>query len=254
MADQRLINKGHNVPLIPLVDQTGVSIARARRDEALLAEFGFPPSRTDEMEQLKEELQSERARYVEQRSAAREKVMTEREAQTEAKAHKRRLVLAADDLVADGIMTTTDRNTLNRGTLGRSTPKILGWFIDTQEIVNKYAADFSPLMASIDVPDRHRVVFKNLESSQVAQETALADLPADTAELYEKKGRLLDLIERLIRAGKRAHDGDAQQIALYNKDILLRASKPKKKAAATKAPSNAEANKDAATPDLQSTG
>lgn len=54
-------------------------------------------------------------------------------------------------------------------------------------------------------------------------------MPAETLAVYEKKGRLLEQIEDLNRAGKSVFDGQADKIALFNKDILMRARKTKAK-------------------------
>jgi hypothetical protein len=54
-------------------------------------------------------------------------------------------------------------------------------------------------------------------------------LPADTEKLYETKGRVLEWIEDVNRAGKSAFDGDAARVAVWNKDVLMRARKERKK-------------------------
>ena len=55
------------------------------------------------------------------------------------------------------------------------------------------------------------------------QKLSLEGLPEETLDVYQLKGEVLFLIERLNRAGRAAFDGDAGKAALFNKDRLLRA-------------------------------
>ena len=61
------------------------------------------------------------------------------------------------------------------------------------------------------------------DPSPQAQELSRAMLSEETLDLYQLKGEVLVLIERLNRAGRTAFDGDANKAALFNKDLLLRA-------------------------------
>ena len=65
-------------------------------------------------------------------------------------------------------------------------------------------------------------VKSGLDNADATQEAAIAALPGDTQSVYEKKGRLLEMIEDMNRAGKSAFDGNATKMAMFNKDILLR--------------------------------
>lgn len=77
---------------------------------------------------------------------------------------------------------------------------------------------------------RRAAVDAGLASADATQELSLSALPADTLAVCERKGRVLRAIEDLNRAGKMAFDGDAVQIARFNKDILLRARKARAQA------------------------
>lgn len=50
-------------------------------------------------------------------------------------------------------------------------------------------------------------------------------LPLGTQKVLALKGEALELIEKFNRAGKRAYEGNAKMIALFNKDLILRARK-----------------------------
>lgn len=71
-----------------------------------------------------------------------------------------------------------------------------------------------------------------LDAAQGVQEAGLAGLPIETLKVYEAKGRLLDLIEKMNRRGKIAFDGQAHILALFNKDLVLRA-RTKRRATST---------------------
>jgi len=68
-----------------------------------------------------------------------------------------------------------------------------------------------------------------LGGANASQELMLDSLPDDTQEVYEVKGKLLNLIEAQNRAAKRAFDGDALTIGRFNKDLILRATRERKK-------------------------
>ena len=71
-------------------------------------------------------------------------------------------------------------------------------------------------------------VKSELDAADTKQEVSVSALPADTAKLYVTKGKLLEAIEDINHAGKIAFDGDATMIALWNKDILVRARRARK--------------------------
>ena len=68
----------------------------------------------------------------------------------------------------------------------------------------------------------------NLEAADVKQERAIQDLPGDTLEIYEAKGRALLLLADLNDAGHNAFDG-APEAGKFNKDLVLRARKERAK-------------------------
>lgn len=68
----------------------------------------------------------------------------------------------------------------------------------------------------------------DLETAQANQEVGLGQLPEETQRFYELKGRVLAMIEKVIRTGKRAFAGDVEKIGRFNKDLLLRARKKAK--------------------------
>jgi hypothetical protein len=70
---------------------------------------------------------------------------------------------------------------------------------------------------------------QKLDTADTAQELTLANLPEETLKIYEAKGRVLEAIEDLNRLAKNAFAGQAEIIGKFNKDLLLRARKERKK-------------------------
>jgi len=48
-------------------------------------------------------------------------------------------------------------------------------------------------------------------------------VPEDKIEIFGAKGRVLEMIEDLNRAGRIAFEGQAETVGKFNKDVLLRA-------------------------------
>jgi hypothetical protein len=48
-------------------------------------------------------------------------------------------------------------------------------------------------------------------------------VPQEKLELFAAKGRVLEMIEDLNRAGRIAFEGQAETVGKFNKDLLLRA-------------------------------
>jgi hypothetical protein len=70
---------------------------------------------------------------------------------------------------------------------------------------------------------------KNLDTAQSTQEVSIKSLPPETAKIYETKGHLLTLIEELNRVAKIAYWNQTDIASQFNKDILNRARKTRKK-------------------------
>jgi hypothetical protein len=70
------------------------------------------------------------------------------------------------------------------------------------------------------------------------QGKVISALPVATQQVYEAKGRVLEQIEDLNRAGRTAFDGNAAMMAKFNKDVLNRARKARKGGAAGRRPTS----------------
>lgn len=91
-------------------------------------------------------------------------------------------------------------------------------------------ASLTPYFGGAKPADQAKDLKDKLDKADTAQETALAALPVETQQVYETKGRAVELIEELNTVAKNAFDGHAQVVALIKKDILLRGRKARKAA------------------------
>lgn len=228
--DQKLILKGQDVPLVGLLDQAKVSAPLAATHAAILQRFGFTAAQVAEFAPVVADLDSDRAKAVEGRATSAKSTITEREALSAVKKYKTLLLSAANDLVIDGVMTDTDRDALNAGSkLGRSTAKHSEYLTNIRKVVENHKAALAPLLDGADPVAQLDTAKRDLDSAQATQEVNVLNLPDDTQKVYEQKGRLLLLIEKLNRTASRAFHGDAATKAKFNKDLILRAVQSRKK-------------------------
>lgn len=228
--DSKLVIKGKGVSLVGLLDQAKASAGVAATHAATLARFGFSPAHLAQFAPLIAQLGSERAATIEARASAAQNTVTEREALSAVKKFKTLLLSAADELVIDGVMTETDRDALNAGgKLGRSTAKHSTYLSSIRKVVENHNSALAPFLDGADAVRQLDAAKGDLDAAQTTQELSAQAIPDDTQKIYEEKGRLLLLIERLNRAALRAFHGDATTRAKFNKDLILRATLSRKK-------------------------
>jgi hypothetical protein len=226
--DMRLANKGKDEPLAGLVEQGRVSVELAKAHPAELAGEAWSGADTTALEGLVTELDTESAAKIDSAHGARAATRTEHEAIGQAKAYIRRLRNALPRVLRQAAIPDLKPQAFHAGTkLGRSTP-----------LISKYLNDIRPSVAKLDAPLQafsngglgtaaHDKVKAALDTDDATQEVARAGLPVETLKVYETKGRVLEMIEDLNRAGKSAFDGQAQLASKFNKDIVLRARSEK---------------------------
>lgn len=229
-VDIRLAKKGQAEPREGLVQQGKVSVALARAHAEALVGGGWPATKTEALAKGVATLEASATAKHEAADRSRAASVAEHAAAGDAKRFLRRLrnALPAASREAGGEVGPEAFRA--GGPLGRSTRKLSAHLRDIRPAVVKLDAALAPyfggLVASAEL-DRVRTA---LDAADSAQEVAIATLPAETLEVYEAKGRVLELVEDLNRAAKIAFDGDAVTIAQFNKDIVLRARAKRAKA------------------------
>src|SRR5690606_31587801 len=114
------------------------------------------------------------------------------------------------------------------GTLGRSPALIAAYLTRITPAVERLDAELAPFFGGARPAEILADVRTRLVEANTEQELQLASLPVETLRVYEAKGRLLEDIEDLNRAGRSAFDGNAEMAAPFNKDLILRERKKRR--------------------------
>lgn len=230
--DYKLAKKGINVPLAGILDQGRYHARLIEKYEAELVKRGWGREDLRMLILAIEDIDSERSRVLDARDESKANRQRQEAAVSEAKAFKADLVMAFDDLYFDELVEPQERmraRTTN-GRLGRSPTAISKYLGDVRSLVEEHDAllrsYFDGRSALMEL-DR---VKSELDTAQQIQEVDYKALPRETQRVYEAKGRALFLIEKANRIGKRAFAGQAEIIALFNKDLLQRARRPRRAA------------------------
>lgn len=233
--DEELIKLGSSVPYTGLSDQLEYTTALDQKEEGNLCEEGWVATDSQELHQVKAELEARKGEVIAERSDSKGLTRDEAEARSEAKAFKRKLDLKLPTFFEKNKVSGVTLADFNAGDkIGRSTPKLLTYFTKIRGNLTKIDVPLRPYFgneSAVALLDQH---VKALGGAQGEQETTRAALPQGTREVRALMGRAVRLINQFNRAGKARYDGDALKRAMFNKDILLRAvrKQPKKDTAA----------------------
>lgn len=230
-VDLRLVRKGHNQPLPALIQQARVSAELAKaKARPLEEEGGWTPADTEALVANTNLLDTDASRQADDTEGARILTKTEVEWRGEAKKFIRRLRNALPRVLRENPGIDVRPEAFESGRLRDSTPKILQYLTEIRPHVIRLDGPLARYFRGTAASAKLDEVKTGLESADATQEATLKMLPSGTQKLYELKGRVLEQIEDLNRAGRSAFDGNATEMAAFNKDILLRArrSKPKK--------------------------
>lgn len=229
--ETRLISKGKSEPREGLVEQGRAQVALAKQYAAELAEHGFSQDDTAELDRAIATLESEPAVKVEglgaeDSPAAAADPDVEADAISEAKAFVRRLRHSLPRVLRgqEGEGASGDPFHLE-APLRRAAPKIAAYLEKVRPSVTALDEKLSPHFKGGKATDALDAVKRKLDTVGGAGNIPHAGQSADTLAIYATKGRVLELIEDLNRAGRSAFDGQAEIAAKFNKDILLRARK-----------------------------
>ncbi len=231
MVDSRLVGKGRNEPLKGLVQQARAHIELGKKHAAALSENGWSAEDNAQLEASVKELDTGAATKSDAFEVAMGLGDAEQKAIDNAKTFIRKLrnalPRALRESPVDGVSAASFKA---GGELGRSTPKISEFLNAIRPSVVRMDEGLKRAFNGTAPSTILDTVKTALDTADSVQETALGALPGDTQKIYETKGRVLEMIEDLNRAGKNAFDGNATMTAMFNKDILLRARKEKREA------------------------
>ena len=242
--DPRLVAKGRGEPRAALAEQGRYQVALAKEHEADLAKAGWPAADTAALAANVTTIESAAAAAADARGVARSTTVSEHDAVTEVKTFIRILRHALPRVLREHKDLGVTAAAFHAGaTLGRATPKLSAYLATIAPALAKLDEALKPAFGGKSAVAEAARVKKPLDEADAIQETAQAGLPEDSLAVYEMKGRVLEAIEDLNRAGKIAFDGQATLVAKFNKDILLRGRRARKAAAAAAAAAPAEETK-----------
>ena len=115
-----------------------------------------------------------------------------------------------------------------QGTLHRSTPRILAYLQAVHPAVAKLDEALRPYFKGQSALALIEAAQGDLTRTGASQEVDLASLPADTAQVYARKRRLLELIEDLNAVARNAFYGEPALKARFNKALILRAHRARR--------------------------
>jgi hypothetical protein len=224
MSDMQLVTKGRSEPIKGLLQQARVHLELATMHATPLAENGWSVEDTNALRATLTKLDTDAAMRADAFEASNGHRNAEQVAIDQVKAFVRRLRNALPRALRESPEAGITEDAFRAGgTLRRSTPKLSKYLLTIRPSVVRLDAALAPHFNGTLPSTILDSVKAALDSADARQENALAALPAETQNIYESKGRLLQMIEDLNRAGKNAFDGNATMAAMFNKDILLRA-------------------------------
>lgn len=221
--DLRLAAKGKREPRVGLVQQGRAHVALAKHYAAALVESGWSDEDTAGLERDVATLEAAAAQEAEARAAGEPVDST---AVDEAKSFLRRLRLALPRALRESTVGVSPKVfEVTNGGLGRSAQRISAHLARIRPGVEALDADLSRYFGGRRASRVLDAVKSGLDqgSAAGAPENEIASLPEEVLAIYEVKGRLLERIEDLNRAGRIAFEGQAETVGKFNKDILLRA-------------------------------
>ena len=227
-TDTQWAKKGKGQPRLGLVQQGKVSVGLGREYATQLASVGWSSQNTDAMAAAVTELESDISVQAENRAGQGDAYRGEQAGIDDAKRFLRLLSHALPAVLRDTSSGLTVSDFAGRGEVARSTPKIIGYLTKIRPHVAALDSKLTPAFGGQSALAQLDRVKSELDAADTKQEVSVSALPADTAKLYVTKGKLLESIEDINHAGKIAFDGDATMIALWNKDILVRARRSRK--------------------------
>lgn len=231
MPDMRLVKKGRNEPLDGLLQEGRAHAELGGSHAGPLTLNGWPADDTTNVRTIVTQLDTKAAAKADAHEASLGLTSAQEVAIDRAKAFMRKLRNALPRALRENPTLGVSASAFAAGdTLGRSVPKISRYLGNIRPSVVKLDAPLTGFFGGTAPSTLLDAVKTELDTSDATQEAALAALPLETQKVYELKGRLLELIEDMNRAGRSAYDGDATTASIFNKDILLRARKAREKA------------------------
>ncbi len=229
-AAERWTRKGRATPLAALLQQSHKTRSDALTFREQLTNFGLVERHYTKYEELLAELEKSAGSQKQVHDDAGSTVRSEIESKRKAKRFKRRLERAVKLLLAEDTSSGLTREDFS-GRISDSTPLTLVYLDRVKPHVTKIDEALKPYFSNQSPLAELLTVKADLAQADAEQETARDDAPAETVKLNRTKGEMLELIDRINDTAHLAFDGQAEILARFNKDLLLRATRTSRKKA-----------------------
>lgn len=240
-VDMRLVHKGKSEPRQGLVEQGKVHVALAKQYAEALIESGWSDEDTAELE--KNVMLLEPRRLPEWAAGDEDNPQDpEFTAVGDAKVFIRRLRNALPRVLRETSATNISPQLFEVGErLGRSTETIQAYLGKIRPMVERLDGDLARHFAGKKASELLDSINDGLRRANPAAGSSHKDENEEALAYYELKGRVLEGIEDLNRAGRIAFEGQAEVVGKFNKDLLLRARRDRASVLPVSAKSNADA-------------
>lgn len=237
--DMRLVAKGKDEPLAAVIQQGRYHAGLGGTCETDLADWGWSKEQTQALAEDVSQLDTEAAEKADARGMALSATAGQEAAVDEAKDVIDKVRNAAPIVLRKHPTEGVTEDSFEAGhKLTRSVPRISGYLSKLVPVLEKVDEHFKPYNKGQSVLAQVKAAKTRLDAADTSQELLHAALPAETLGVYERKGRVLQAIEEMNRVAKNAYRGQAEMIARFNKDILLRGRKKRKDANRGSAPAD----------------
>ncbi|HUT79103.1 MAG TPA: hypothetical protein VM285_15500, partial [Polyangia bacterium] len=202
-TDDTLVQKGVSQPRVGLLDQGIVHAELGRRNAEKLAEHGWTPADTEEIEELTRELGMSITAQHQARIVSKSATRTEAATRAKAKALIGRIRLAASLVLAREHFAGVSMRSFAAGrTLGRSTARVASYLAAIRSSVELLDEHLAPYLGTTKASELVATALAELDAIQGGQEVGVATLPLSTREVNLAKGRLLSRIEELNKVAR----------------------------------------------------
>ena len=228
--DLDLVKKGMSEPREGVRDEGVVHIGLGQKYAVEMAACGWAEENTTEIETLVESLGSHVAEQAEARVVSKGTTSNEGSSRASAKALIGKVRLGASIVLSKTKVPNVTKESFEAGhTLGQSTPKIAMYLEKVPPAVKAIDDQLMPYFGGEKASEMIAAARSNLDVAQATQEVTVSSLPRETQEIYEAMGRLLRQIEEMNKVGKITFYGQGDIMGQFNKDVLNRARKSRKK-------------------------
>jgi hypothetical protein len=220
--DMAMVRKGNRDSTRAVNELGETAFANATTYKSILVKHGLPEAWFTQMPIYLELLKEARGTQAEMREESIDATRAEGSVYADAKKLVRRIKTAGELALRDAPIAGVTLDTFKRGTVGKTAAEVADYLAKLRpavaladEALKQY---FEQKSALAELDRTHSA----LVHASGEQEAKRARAPVETQALYEVQGKIIDLVERLNLVARIAFDGQAELLAIFNKDILLR--------------------------------